>query len=220
MILPRWAFPKYPQMVITLDGQRHNTSRQLQILYRRSLINSFCFFDPQWKLGEFNRVMTKSYQGDTSGTPAVNYFYDAQTVPTLPAGAPTFTRGSSTGRLEAVIYGTGNTRTYQGYDQMGRVVQSIQVTETQATGSPTPQAYWAMINQARRTAGRRSRGLAPRLIDRDRMMTMDSRLSSVFLALVWIVVAGLSACSKGRNRTPRGDSGDAANKPRAVFAQA
>jgi len=88
-----------------------------------------------------NRVTTKSYQGDTSGTPAVSYSYDAQTVPGLPTGAPTFTRGSSTGRLVAVIYGSGNTGTYQGYDQLGRVVQSIQVTETQATGSPNPQAY-------------------------------------------------------------------------------
>jgi RHS repeat-associated protein len=88
-----------------------------------------------------NRVKTKSYQGDTSGTPAVAYLYDSQTVPTLPTGAPAFSRGSSTGRLVAMIYGSGNTGTYQGYDQTGRVVQSIQVTETQATGSPNPQAY-------------------------------------------------------------------------------
>lgn len=88
-----------------------------------------------------NRVKMKSYQGDISGTPAASYFYDAQTPPTLPTGAPAFTRGSSTGRLVAVIYGSGNTGTYQGYDQMGRVVQSIQVTETQATGTATPQAY-------------------------------------------------------------------------------
>ena len=98
-------------------------------------ITTTCSYDT------LNRVKMKSYQGDTSGTLAVSYFYDAQTLPALPTGAPAFTRGSSTGRLVAVIYGGGNTGSYQGYDQMGRVVQSIQVTETQATGSPNPQAY-------------------------------------------------------------------------------
>jgi YD repeat-containing protein len=88
-----------------------------------------------------NRVKMKSYQSDPNGTPAVTYLYDAQALPILPTGAPSFSRGSSIGRLVAAIYGSGNAGTYQGYDQMGRVVQSIQVTETQATGSPNPQAY-------------------------------------------------------------------------------
>jgi len=88
-----------------------------------------------------NRVTNRGYLGDPQNTPAVSFYYDSQSVPALPAGAPSFSRGSSTGRLVAVIYGGGNTGTYTGYDQMGRVVQSIQVTGTQASGAPTPQAY-------------------------------------------------------------------------------
>lgn len=64
-----------------------------------------------------NRITSRAYTNDPQSTPAVNYFYDGQTVPTLPTGAPTFTRGSSTGRLIAAIYGTSNTGTYQGYDR-------------------------------------------------------------------------------------------------------
>src|SRR5205085_12558355 len=44
-----------------------------------------------------NRPSSKSYN-DTPQTPTVNYYYDAQT---LPAGAPAFDRGYSTGRLVA-----------------------------------------------------------------------------------------------------------------------
>jgi RHS repeat-associated protein len=91
---------------------------------------------------KLNRIINKSYLGDPQNTPAVAYIYDAQNLPALlPAGAPGFDRGSSTGRLVAVIYGPNNTGTYQGYDKIGRVVQSIQVTDTQSSGSPTPQAY-------------------------------------------------------------------------------
>jgi RHS repeat-associated protein len=90
---------------------------------------------------KLNRVTDKSYGGDPQNTPAVAYVYDGQSLPSLPAGAPAFDRGSSTGRLVAVIYGANNTGTYQGYDKIGRVVQSIQVTDTQSSGSPTPQAY-------------------------------------------------------------------------------
>ncbi len=88
-----------------------------------------------------NRATSLSYVGDPQSTAAVSFYYDSQTVPTLPAGAPTFNRGSSTGRLVGVLYGGGNTGTFTGYDQLGRVVQSIQVTETQASGPPAPQAY-------------------------------------------------------------------------------
>jgi hypothetical protein len=73
-----------------------------------------------------NRVRNKTYQGDTSGTPRVDYFYDAQ----LPAGAPSFSLGQSIGRLVAVCYGGGTLGSYQGYDSMGRVAQSLQVTQT------------------------------------------------------------------------------------------
>jgi RHS repeat-associated protein len=72
-----------------------------------------------------NRVTTRSYN-DNPQTPAVSYFYDAQT---LPGGAPSFSRGYSTGRLVAVIYGS-NEGTYRGYDQMGRVVMQYQRTDS------------------------------------------------------------------------------------------
>ena len=73
-----------------------------------------------------NRPTSTSYN-DTPQTPTVNYFYDAQS---LPSGAPSFTRGSSTGRLVAVTYGGGSEGTYRGYDQMGRVVRQYQRTDS------------------------------------------------------------------------------------------
>nr|MDQ3804573.1 hypothetical protein [Acidobacteriota bacterium] len=72
------------------------------------------------------RPVSKTYQNDTSGTPAVNYFYDAQA---LPAGAPAFDRGRSTGRQVAVTYGGGSAGTYRGYDPLGRVVRQVQQTD-------------------------------------------------------------------------------------------
>jgi RHS repeat-associated protein len=91
---------------------------------------------------ELNRPVRRWYNGSTStgattqNSPALpssvgasdeaNYFYDSQT---LPAGAPTFTRGSSTGRLVATTYGTGsNAGDYYGYDAGGRAVLKIQQT--------------------------------------------------------------------------------------------
>jgi RHS repeat-associated protein len=73
-----------------------------------------------------NRATSKSYN-DSPLTPVVNYFYDAQS---LPAGAPSFDRGYSTGRLVAVTYGAGSAGTYRGYDQMGRVVRQYQQTDS------------------------------------------------------------------------------------------
>jgi YD repeat-containing protein len=74
-----------------------------------------------------NRVTSKSYN-DSPQTPAISYFYDAQT---LPSGAPTFDRGYSTGRLVAVTYGSGSSAgTYRGYDKMGRVVRQYQRTNS------------------------------------------------------------------------------------------
>jgi RHS repeat-associated protein len=74
-----------------------------------------------------NRVTSKSYN-DTPQTPAISYFYDAQT---LPGGAPSFSRGFSTGRLVAITYGGGSSEgTYRGYGQMGRVVTQYQRTDS------------------------------------------------------------------------------------------
>jgi RHS repeat-associated protein len=74
-----------------------------------------------------NRVTSKSYN-DSPQTPTINYFYDAQS---LPSGAPTFDRGYSTGRLVAVTYGSGSSAgIYRGYDQMGRVVRQYQRTDS------------------------------------------------------------------------------------------
>ena len=73
-----------------------------------------------------NRPTSKSYN-DSPQTPPVNFYYDAQT---LPSGAPTFDRGSATGRLVAVTYGGGSAGTYRGYEQMGRVVRQVQRTDS------------------------------------------------------------------------------------------
>jgi len=71
-----------------------------------------------------NRVTLIDY---SDSTPDARYFYDSQT---LPSGAPSFTRGSSNGRLVAMTYGTASsvTGTYFGYDVMGRVNVQKQVT--------------------------------------------------------------------------------------------
>jgi RHS repeat-associated protein len=91
-----------------------------------------------------NRPTSRSY---TDGTPAVNYFYDAQA---LPAGAPSFDRGKSTGRLVAVTYGGGSQGNYYGYDSLGRVLRKFQQIgatnyQTQATynnaGAVTGETY-------------------------------------------------------------------------------
>lgn len=58
---------------------------------------------------ELNRPVGKSYSGIS--TPAVNYYYDNQT---LPSGAPSYTRGSAKGRLVAVTYGGGSEGNYFG----------------------------------------------------------------------------------------------------------
>ena len=60
-------------------------------------------------------------------TPPVNYYYDNAS---LPSGAPSFTRGYSTGRLVAVTYGSSSSNgTYRGYDELGRVVRQYQQTD-------------------------------------------------------------------------------------------
>jgi RHS repeat-associated protein len=55
-----------------------------------------------------------------------NYFYDSQS---LPAGAPSFSRGYSMGRLVAITYGTGaSAGDYFGFDALGRGQLKIQQT--------------------------------------------------------------------------------------------
>jgi RHS repeat-associated protein len=72
-----------------------------------------------------DRITTRTYN---DGTPNVSYFYDSQA---LPANAPFFERGLSAGRLVAVTYGGGATGSYMGgYDSLGRVGRSLQVTDT------------------------------------------------------------------------------------------
>ena len=74
-----------------------------------------------------NRIITKSYSNDGGVTPPVNYYYDNAS---LPSGAPSFTRGYSTGRLVAVTYGASSSNgTYRGYDELGRVVRQYQQTD-------------------------------------------------------------------------------------------
>lgn len=84
---------------------------------------------------EINRVTSKTYQSDTTGTPSVAYHYDNQT---LPSGAPSFDRGTSKGRLVAVTYGGTQAGNYQAYDVLGRVTKSIQVTDARAAGNSQP----------------------------------------------------------------------------------
>jgi len=73
-----------------------------------------------------NRPTSKSYN-DSPQTPTVSYFYDGQS---LPSGAPSYDRGSSTGRLVAVTYGGASAGTYRGYDAMGRVIRQYQQTDS------------------------------------------------------------------------------------------
>ncbi len=71
-----------------------------------------------------NRPTSRDYN---DSTPDVKYFYDAQGLPT---GAPTFTRGASTGRLVAVTTGGTNAGSYYGYDGLGQVLKRIQRTDS------------------------------------------------------------------------------------------
>lgn len=80
-----------------------------------------------YEYDELSRIISKTYQNDGGLTPPVYYKYDSQNLPT---GAPEFDRGSSGGRLVAVLYGnaTSTTGSYLGYDPLGRVKRSIQRT--------------------------------------------------------------------------------------------
>src|SRR5262249_43901174 len=80
---------------------------------------------------ELNRVTSRTYTNDPQNTPAVTYKYDNQA---LVAGAPSFTRGASIGRLVATNYGGTSAGNYQGYDKLGRVNVSYQQTDSQNYG--------------------------------------------------------------------------------------
>ena len=89
-----------------------------------------------------NRALRRWYNGSSSLTatthnsPALpsgvgasdeaNYIYDSQT---LPAGAPSYSRGSATGRLVATTYGSGSSAgDYFAFDVLGRGTLKIQQT--------------------------------------------------------------------------------------------
>jgi YD repeat-containing protein len=60
-------------------------------------------------------------------TDEANFYYDSQS---LPSGAPSFSRGSSIGKQVGVMYGSGSSTDYFGYDALGRAVVKIQQTGT------------------------------------------------------------------------------------------
>src|SRR5713226_6914384 len=68
-----------------------------------------------------------SLPSGVAATDEVAFYYDSQT---LPSGAPSFTRGYSTGALVATTYGGGSAGTYRGYDGLGRVVRQYQQTDS------------------------------------------------------------------------------------------
>jgi len=92
---------------------------------------------------ELNRPTRRWYNGSSSTsstsnnspslpsgvavTDEVAYVYDSDS---LPSGAPSFTRGYSTGRVVAVTYGGGSAGNYAGYDALGRTVRKIQQTDS------------------------------------------------------------------------------------------
>ena len=73
-----------------------------------------------------NRPTSKSYN-DSPQTATVNYYYDSQTLPT---GAPSYSRGYSTGKLVAVTFGGGSEGTYRAYDALGRIPLQYQRTNS------------------------------------------------------------------------------------------
>jgi YD repeat-containing protein len=71
-----------------------------------------------------NRPIAKTYN-DSPQTATIKYWYDAQT---LPSGAPSFARGSSTGRLVGITYGNTSAGDYFAYDALGQETLKIQQT--------------------------------------------------------------------------------------------
>ncbi|MBK6723642.1 MAG: RHS repeat protein [Acidobacteria bacterium] len=77
---------------------------------------------------DLNRITSRTYSNDGGVTAPVYFYYDSQS---LPSGAPSYTRGSSIGRLVAVTYGSSSSNgTYRAYDKLGRVTEQWQRTDT------------------------------------------------------------------------------------------
>jgi RHS repeat-associated protein len=90
-----------------------------------------------------NRVTRRWYNGSSSitatthlspslpsgvgATEEARFFYDTQA---LPAGAPSYSRGTAVGMLVARTYGTGSNGDYYAYDVLGRTTLKIQQTGT------------------------------------------------------------------------------------------
>jgi RHS repeat-associated protein len=85
-----------------------------------------------------------SLPSGVAATDEVAYFYDSQS---LPSGAPSYTRGSSVGRLVAVTYGGGSAGTYRGYDALGRIVRQYQQTDSVNYLVEAAYAPWGMTSE-------------------------------------------------------------------------
>ena len=86
-----------------------------------------------------NRLTRRWYNGSSSAaytthnspslpsgvgsTDETRFYYDSQS---LPSGAPSYTRGSATGRMVAQVFGAGSTGDYFAYDVLGRQTLKIQ----------------------------------------------------------------------------------------------
>lgn len=100
----------------TVSYQYDNNGNLTQKTDARSITTTYAY-------DVLNRLISRSY---SNSTPTVSYFYDSQS---LPGGAPSFTRGASTGRLVATLYGSSSSSgDYYSYDAIGRQTQKIQQT--------------------------------------------------------------------------------------------
>ncbi len=104
----------------TVGYQYDNNGNLTQKTDARNIVTTIAY-------DSLNRPTSKNYTNDGGITPAVAYFYDAQS---LPGGAPTFSRGYSTGRLVAVTYSGGSAGNYFGFDALGRTLRKIQQTDS------------------------------------------------------------------------------------------
>jgi RHS repeat-associated protein len=103
----------------------YNSQGLVQDVYDARQINTHFVYDGLNRVSQINYYLPNG--SPDPATPATNYYFDSQTLPT---GAPGFDRGYSLGRLVAMTYGgsTATTGNYFGYDKMGRVVTHRQVT--------------------------------------------------------------------------------------------
>jgi len=106
----------------TVSYQYDNSGNLVLKTDPRPLPNSQTHVQTSYAYDALNRVTSRAYN---DGTPAVNYFYDAQSLPSTPSG---YSRGYSTGRLVAVTYGGGSQGDYYGLDAAGRTRLKYQQT--------------------------------------------------------------------------------------------